>query len=273
MRSALVLAPLVAVLAAGCGSAAVSETPKPTSIAPIAASARKMATQATARESLTLEIKQGSETVKGGGGGSFDFGHHSGQLSLDMKSGDQSMHMDEVIAMPVIYMRSDVFHLPALDANGTQPWLKVDLQAAGKKLGIDFSSLMNASPDDTVASLGKYGTNVESLGEEDVRGVPATHYRATLDIAQLAAKDTGAAAESEKKIALLMDDTKVPFEIWIDDSGLTRRFSESFSETVPGSSDSIKVSMTSDMYDYGASVAITIPRASQVVDAAKVKSG
>jgi hypothetical protein len=242
------------------------------SVKTLAAAARKAANEGTVHTSYTFEAKQGSTTVKGSGDGAFDLGSKTGQMSLDMHSGDQSFQMDEVLAMPVIYMRSSVLGLPQLD-DGSYEWLKVDLQAQGKKMGIDFSSLTNSNPTDTLTQLGKYGADVETVGTEDVRGVSTTHYRATLDMAEAAAKEKGAAADSLRKVALLLDDTKVPVDIWIDDTGLTRRFSQSFSEHVPGQSDSMKLSMTYELYDYGAPVTIKVPDPANVVDSAKISHG
>jgi hypothetical protein len=73
-----------------------------------------------------------------------------------------------------------------------------------------------------LALLAQGARDVEELGEQDVRGVESTHYRATVDIAVL--KDELDAAE-EKQVAGLLEQQPsgtIPLEAWVGE-GLLRR--------------------------------------------------
>jgi hypothetical protein len=60
----------------------------------------------------------------------------------------------------------------------------------------------------------------------------------------------------------------VPVDVWLDEFGLVRKLAMAFSATQPGTSESASVSMTFELYDYGKEIAIEVPAASDVVDAA-----
>jgi hypothetical protein len=59
--------------------------------------------------------------------------------------------------------------------------------------------------------------------------------------------------------------------VWIDETGLVRKVTMSLAATEPGTSQSSDVSLSFEIWDYGESVVIEVPPASQVADASAVR--
>lgn len=214
--------------------------------------------------------------------GVLDMTSNRGKISMEMEMPDApagtptDTSIDAVMDGTVMYMK-----MPGLSQElpGGKPWLRFDLQVAGEELGIDLGALMQAGGSDPTRTLqylrGASG-EVETVGEEEVRDVDATHYRANLSfekIVEQAPEDLR--AEIEPTVDLLKEwvgSDAMPVDVWLDREGRMVRQKQSF-EYVSGPAAGSSVSMTMEMYDFGADVDVALPPRSQVTDLSRLLEG
>jgi hypothetical protein len=294
------LAVLLAGLAAGCGggggggSAVAGE---PISFAELADAATTSADAATGRFEFSLEMTfPGSEEPFGfSGAGAFDTAADRASLSFDMSAfasmlgglfaglagsdgpdlGDpDAWRIETVQDGLVMYMR---FPAVADQLPEGKSWVRMDLRSAGKAQGFDFSQLEQFTSNDPrkiLEYLRALSGEIETIGAEELRGVATTHYRANVDLSRY--DQLVPAAKREELKTMLGEIVEqsgigdVPVDVWLDEFGLVRKLAMAFSATQPGTSESASVSMTFELYDYGKEIAIEVPAASDVVDAASL---
>jgi hypothetical protein len=154
-------------------------------------------------------------------------------------------------------------------------WLKMDYadllgDAAAQQM---MGNANGANPAATLEQLRGAADSVEEVGSEDIRGVPTTHYRASIDarkaLEELRQFADGALAEEVIEAAADMYKSPYVVDVWIDADNLVRRISYTLeateNELMPEMSG-LKTSMTMDYFDYGKPVDITIPDDSEVTD-------
>ncbi|MDI3419648.1 hypothetical protein [Streptomyces luteolus] len=151
-------------------------------------------------------------------------------------------------------------------ASGGKHWIEYDYETLAEMGGASGQALKNqmqsSTPNQTVKMLLASG-DVKRVGEEKVRGVNATHYSGTVDVADLTAKN---ADMDEKDAAALRKQlqeagmTTEKIDIWVDDGDLlVKKVEEAkmkngeFSQTVYYS-------------DYGVDVATEEPPADDTVN-------
>ncbi len=169
---------------------------------------------------------------------------------------------------------------PALDDQlpAGKSWIRASEGDAAAGTGFDFDELeqfAKTDPRDLLDSLRAVTSDVATLGTEQLRGVETTHYRAVIDPADLT--KLGTSTTSDKAQSLVDQITAqsglgpIPVDVWIDDTGLVRKLSMSVAATEAATSDTSNVSMTFELWDYGKTVAIDVPPASEVADASAVR--
>ncbi len=170
-----------------------------------------------------------------------------------------------------IYMRFPVLvgQLP-----GGKEWLKLDLSEALRGQGVDLLSQVGQSnPTDSLRQLEAVSEDLEEVGEEDVGGVSTTQYEATVDLRRypdlVPEEQRTATEESVAALIELTGTEQIPVEVWIDDEGLVRRFSQSYSYEAPDTGE-VSQSQTIEFYDFGVEVDVELPPASDVFDATDV---
>ena len=267
----LIAAALAAIGLAGCGgSENLAEGLSPQ--AAVAEAATKTAEAGSARVSFT-------GTMEGVPGGPFtftgegEFSDRQGRMTFDMSDlgaaaggafgGEMEMVMDGLL----IYMKfpPDI----ASQLPGGKQWLRIDLAAAGDELGIDFEELMQfqqTDPTQTLQYLRGASEDFEEVGSEEVRGVETTHYRGTVDLRKALEQIPAESREGFERVLELVGETRMPFEVWIDDDGLARRMK--YEQPLPAGQGSQDASMglTMEMYDFGTEVDVEPPPANEVVD-------
>jgi hypothetical protein len=267
MRRALLIVAALAVTGAltACG---VSST-----VDPVAAAATK--TENAGGYKLTMTTKMAAEGVHGSitAQGTFDRDH--GELEMDM--GDllqasgaptgidttmKSIYLTED-GDPVIYMRLG-FLAGMLPAGKT--WVRIDLQQAGKGLGINLNQLMGGAAQSPTGSLDllRSSGDFSEVGKETIGGVETTHYHGTVDL-EKAATAGGLSSAEVQRLRAMGAPSQYPMDVWVDDAGLIRQFTESYDQTFGGKSVSLE--MTMDMSDYGVPVDVTAPPSDEVFDA------
>ena len=150
---------------------------------------------------------------------------------------------------------------------GDKPWVRVDLQQLGEKLGVDVGKLLdgaNTNPGQILDLLQSTGS-VSTVGTETVDGTSTTHYKATIQLDQLAGKLGGSVGQvAYDELVSKGAPSTIPVDVWIGDDGLVRRVTIDDSLTVSGQTASVKVQL--DVSDYGAVANVTAPPSDQVFD-------
>ena len=117
--------------------------------------------------------------------------------------------------------------IPMLEMlTGTTGWLSLsaeDLGTSADRMGLGVGTY---DPSKLLESLRGVTGEPEVVGQEEVRGVATTHYRATLDLSR--ALDDAPAEQREQIEAALeqlgdLESAVIPVDIWIDGNDLPRR--------------------------------------------------
>jgi hypothetical protein len=245
---------------AGCGgSASAVETVRGSAARTVAASTARMAMSLSSSGTRSA-FAQGAFA----GDGVVDLRHNRGRLTLKLSSLG-NVTAEAVYEGAVVYV-----HQPQLAALAAgKQWLKLDVAQLVKQSGVDLGGLNQLSqtdPTQTLQFLRGVSSNVVKVGTETLRGAKTTHYKVVVDLA-LAARKAPAALRSA--ITGIMQRTGVkdqPADVWLDGQGRLRKLAYSqdlakFSKAQTGT-----VSITMELYDFGARVHVAVPPASQVTD-------
>jgi len=101
------------------------------------------------------------------------------------------------------------------------------------------------------------------IGPEAVRGVPATHYRLTVDLARAdAALPAGVSAPSGPYRSL----SRLPAEVWLDAAGLACRISVN---SEPAAAANVQVWSIVELWDWGVAADVTPPGPDEVLTPAE----
>ena len=277
MRRLLCLLAALAVFAAlsGCGADDLS----PTSIA-------RAADATIAKNGMKIQIDQtmtvpGAGPVTMTGAGAIDTRGQASHLTMKLTGmpggGTGGLDADD-LTTEVITDRLVVYtRTPQLGSALGQgkSWLKVDLAEAAKGAGIDLASMMQTGQDpaQAIRQLEAVSGDIEKVGEEDVRGVSTTHYRATIDFSKypelVPAADRAAARASMQQLTKLTGAKTAPVEVWVGEDDLLRRFKQKLRLEIPGAGAS-SIEQQFELYAFGTKVDITVPDADKVVDASKL---
>ncbi|KAA6221137.1 hypothetical protein CP973_03370 [Streptomyces albofaciens JCM 4342] len=157
---------------------------------------------------------------------------------------------------------------------GGKPWMKYDYNAMAKKspvFALLKDQMQNNNPSRSVGLVLATG-KAEKVGTEDVRGVKATHYTATFDVAELtrmqASKDFSEKDMKSMEESLRKSGTKnETIDLWIGPDDLLVKKTEKMQNNQGGFESTVFYS------DYGTKVSVEEPPASQVTDAAGAMGG
>jgi len=288
---------VLALVAAGCGgSTSPTAGLEPISCEQLAQSASTSADATSGRFSfdLSLTFPGADEPFAFSGEGAFDEPSGRASFAVDMSSFAKLLggfvaglgganasglpdfddpagwRIDVVQDGTVGYVR-----FPALDGQlpAGKTWIRGDADGPSTS-GFDFGELeqfAKSDPRDVLGALRAVTSEVETVGSEQLRGVETTHYRATVDPAELAKLASGKARTGPQSLVDRLSTQAgvgpFPVDVWLDASGLVRRLSLSVEATEPSASRSSEVSMSFELWNYGRAVDIELPPASQVVDA------
>jgi hypothetical protein len=270
VKKILVSVAVSSVLLAACakGSAPAPVNPKDAVLDSMAA----VYEAGTLHEDLKMSVSAAGESLSISGEADIDNEHKRVDMTMDlgMLGGEMEILMDG----GVMYMRSPMFQ----DA-GTE-WVSMDPSKMDPAAAAQFGGF-GAGTTDPSAYVGLFAGvfDVKVSGEEELKGVPTTHYVGTIDLkkvlkgfSDVVGEHADAATKKQLKAAVkqfesLGIDEKIPFEIWIDAEGLPRRqrITMDFGKLVPGA-DEASMEMTVDFSDFGKPVDIDIPPPSEVTD-------
>jgi hypothetical protein len=227
----------------------------------------------TLHEELKMSMSAAGQSLAISGEADLDNEHKRAHMTMDL--GMLGGEMEILIDDGVMYMRSPMFQ----DA-GTE-WVKMDPSKMDPAAAAQFGGFGAAGTTDPSAFVGLFAGvfDVKASGEQELKGVPTTHYVGTIDLkrvlkgfADVVGKDVDAATKEQLKTAVSQFESlgiqeKIPFEIWIDTEGLPRRqrITMDFGKLVPGAEEA-SMEMTVDFSDFGKPVHIQIPDPSEVTD-------
>lgn len=266
---------LTALAATSVLLAACAKGPTPDPINPRDAVLNAMAAvyeAGTLHEELKMSMSATGVSFSISGEADIDNEHKRIDMTMDMGllGGEMQIVMDH----GVVYMRAPMFQDAGTD------WVSMDPSKMDPAAAAQFGGF-GAGTTDPSAYVGLFAGvfDVKAAGEEELEGVPTTHYVGTIDLkkvlkgfSEVVGKDADAATKKQLKAAVkqfesLGIDEKIPFEIWIDAEGLPRRqrITMDFGKLVPEAEEA-NMEMTVDFSDFGKPVDIEIPDPSDVTD-------
>jgi hypothetical protein len=193
--------------------------------------------------------------------GAFDFVNKTGTLTLDVPSsaGSQAEQATVREIGSTLYL-----HIPALGVlEGGKSWVQVDLSQYVQNSGA-LGDLSTGDPTQVLGLLQHASSSIVDLGAATVDGVATTHYRATIDLAQLSTTSGAGTSvltpDQLHQLEQLLGLSSVPEDVWVDAQGRARQMSLHFS--VLG----LTVTTTLRLSDFGAPVTVTAPPPDQVAD-------
>lgn len=255
-RPLLLLLPVLALLAAACGSGGAL------ALDPVAAAATKTQEAKTYAVDFTASMTVQGLDVSFGGKGAVDADANAASLTMDL-SGlplPQSARAtaEIVYARGVMYLRMPLL---AKGLPGAKPWLKLDLGKVAASRGVDLGALGGADPAQALAQLRAAG-DVEKVGTETVQGEETTRYHAVVDPAHAAGLTASQRAALQR--ALRGTGGSVPVDVWIDRDGHIRRETMTFDygKALGGA----RMTMTMNLSRFGEPVSVVVPAADQTVD-------
>jgi hypothetical protein len=231
-----------------------------------------------------------SATIKGASGplangitidGGYDFDNRRAEMEIDpSKFGVPGVGKIEAIADYssglIMYMK---FPSQMAAELGNKPWVKMDVGALLKEAGLDVNlgSLTQGQSNDPTQGLSmvRGADSVVAVGNEEVRGTPTTHYRATVNLDRAIAEAPADVRPTLTQLASLYTVRTFPVDVWIDNDGRVNRYQQTIDpstiHTPAGVSAGANpfagpVTMTYDLYDFGSEVDVKIPPADQVTD-------
>jgi hypothetical protein len=262
MRRALVLTALTAfaALGAGCGASEISPE------AAVAEAATKTSDAGTSRVSFsgTLNFPD-IEPVGFSGDGVFVYKSLTGRFTYDLSE------LPEAAGLPnsegwigEVIMADDRFfmRLPALtrDLPEAKPWIEIEIKTESGLTPSELAGIGGANdPARLLQFLQGASGEVNTVGEEQVRGVDTTRYRATVELARVIEKAPEDARTSLREQLERREQaglgTTFDMEVWIDEDGLARRIRQADPEG----------DITMDLYDFGIDVDVEPPPSDQVM--------
>jgi hypothetical protein len=266
-------APIVALLTicllVRCGSgdtASSSLTPQE-----IAAAAARTADFQSYRASVSNTVEVSGQSIETTGDGEFTAKGKKGRMSFEISAQGSKLDMDAVFAWPVFYMRFSAEFGAKLPPG--KDWVSMNMQKLGKSQGIDFQQLMQANQSDPAQALAylRRLADLETVGEEDIRGVETTHFHGVADLRRVAEEFPETKASVERIIEQT-NVTRIPADVWVSADGLVRRFRyrwENMQITPAAHGD---MTMEMELYDFGVQVKVQKPPAEKVVDLEKLLS-
>jgi hypothetical protein len=286
MRIAATLAVLVALVVAGCGGGGSG-----TSAPSLAEAATKSSNVRSMKFDMSMAMRtlQLSEPVTMTASGASDNASHRVQMTIDMSSFASTLGGstgtnpadwkgkevgDLSNGRLVVYM--SLPFLTKLMPTG-KPWIKMDLSAAGQRLGIDLSQFtsLSANPAQLLDWLRATSGTITKIATERVDGVQTTHYHATIDLRKypnlVPPARRAAMRRAVDAMRRLAHVSTFPVDAWVGNDGLVRKLHVEISETIRG--QTLAMSSTLRFHDFGTPVTVSLPPPSRTLDLSKAIGG
>lgn len=260
-------------LGAACGSPPAVEADP---LEAITAASARINDAGTARVEMQMSIEAAGQSMDIAGQGAMDMEAQISHMTVTMDSDDPAMPMADLGEIEMVTDGLKVYtkYPPEVMASlpGNKPWALIDMQAVGESQGMDFAAMAQTSgsdPSQMLQYLNGVSGDVETVGREEIRGVTATHYKATIDLTkvpgQAPADIREAVRTSIKAMQKQFGKADLPVEVWIGEDGFVRRMTMSM-HSEGGKQGPFDMAMSIEMYDFGEAVTVEVPPASEVTD-------
>jgi hypothetical protein len=199
------------------------------------------------RQEISMDMTPMMKAISEGMGGGVDLLGELGDMKILMKGIDGTLWMKAGMLTKTI---------------GSDKWVAMN----AKDLGIEESELWSGvGGNDPTAGLtylkGLSGENIQTIGQEKIRGADTTHFRAEVDSEKLAATS----ASQKKNMEKAGITGTFPMDIWVDSEGRTARTEMEIKGAQAGMD--VKITMSVDYFDFGTKVDVTAPADADVVSA------
>jgi hypothetical protein len=248
----------LAMTAAACGGGGGSAGDAAISIETLQAAASNTQAAESSRFTMNMTFDVHGESLAITADGVMAGDGKNGQLTISMPLVGT---LEERVVDGVAYM--DLGGFPGLPAEDEGKWIKVDLAQLQGGMAGDLAAQADAnSPQRGLEYLQGLSGDVQDLGQEDVNGVAATHYRASIDYAKVLDQLPNATEAERDAFAKL---GTVPADVWIDGQDRIVKMHMTIDGSTFGAGAGTG-ELTMELSDFGVPVDVQAPPADQTVD-------
>ncbi|MDQ4095365.1 MAG: hypothetical protein M3174_04065 [Actinomycetota bacterium] len=245
----------------------------------VAGSGELLLEEKSARVAMKMSTQMpeaaGGGAMTGTGSGAYDYEAKTGYLTVTMTQEALpqlgEMTMKTIMDLPFMYMNmTDMLRqyggeLPPQ----MKPWIRVNINEIGEQVGIDLGALMRFGQSDASSqALYTQGVvEVEEVGEEEVRGKPATHYSSMVDFDKLLETDLPEDVRSSlETVVRMMGTSRIPMDVWLDSSGRMVRQRLEMPMPLGPSGETLTNIVDTTYFDFGTDVEVDLPPERKVMD-------
>ncbi|MFE7030433.1 hypothetical protein ACFU9Y_08995 [Streptomyces sp. NPDC057621] len=212
----------------------------------------------TSKARTSMEMATGGTRVTIRGEGVYDFADQVGRLKVllpqDPAGAEGHRPITELLAPGALYMKNRGAGVP------TDKWVRVDTAT------LSDGNLVTGGATDpfAAAELLRGARTATYMGRTSVAGAAVRHYRGTADLT-VAARDASAGnREALRAASKGFATATVPFDVYLDDQGRIRKVRHRFSFVNGQQKDTVAVSSTTLLYDFGAPVDVRLPKTKDI---------
>lgn len=213
------------------------------------------------RAAFTLTGSLGTHGFVINGSGALTQPDHRGRLTVV----EAGRSINELIAYPNVYLRTPT------GLNGAPiaptPWIEMNMASVYRALGVNVSPIGSSDPSELVDLL-RTARRVTGAGEERVRGVATTEYRAVVDLDKypsfVPASLSAAARQNAAVLKRWTGASTFPIEAWVDGRERVRRVQ--FQLSICSRLGKLSEVMSMEFFGYGLQPSVAPPASAQVTD-------
>jgi hypothetical protein len=257
------IATVAAVVISGCGAA---DTVKQ-AVDPVARAADVTSKVQGYKIAANMTVGTPAGQVAATLSGVMNRADRTGQMTARESIAGHSLTIAERFSGLTFYM--DAGGLPGVSqATHGKKWLKMDLSRTLGSMGLGSLSTTSTDPSQFVDYLRATSADTQKLGTDTIRGVQATHYHAVVDLNKypklVPASERASVKQGISTLETVLGAHTMPMDVWIDGQKLVRRMKFGYAECV--NNQKLNLSMTMDLYDYGAQPTTQVPSDSDAYD-------
>jgi hypothetical protein len=231
----------------------------------------------TARNSfeIVLRLPGLDKPVTIEGGGTDDYENERGRIVVDGSSileavPDADLPSFVRLKAEIVYEERTVYvKLPFASLKTGKEWIRIRPDAfEGTQSQPRLDGLSQSTPANFMRVLRATSGSITTLGNEEVRGVATTHYRASIDLDNVV--EQFAPEEDREELRTALAELKkavggtIPIDVWVDADDLVRRLKGDVDVSLEG--ERLGVGFDVEYYDFGTDVDVDIPDDADVVD-------
>ncbi|MET8456533.1 hypothetical protein [Streptomyces parvulus] len=215
----------------------------------------KTAEAGSARMTIDMKLTAGEQRIATDGEGTLDLAEGNSVMTVMA----ENKKIEQRVVDQVLYQK-----IPGQEAGG-KPWIKIDLKKVAQQQGLGNQQI--GDPAQTAAyAKAITDKDVSKVGTEKIDGADTTHYRVSVDVAEL---------PGGEMMRQQLGPT-LPMQVWLDDDGRLRRQQIDMTVKAPASASAkpeggsapkeLKMSTVMNFSDFGTEVDAEAPPAGEVTD-------